>query len=101
MRPGAPTLVDKEFEYHRRKRTDKTYFSSTLPLDLEGEKRFRIASKVIDSSERWGFVTEHDETVLRITQGGRQEVVARFLEDDRHIFMLTFQRFTTRTGKPH
>ena len=35
------------------------------------------------------------------TDGGRQEVVAKFYEDNRGVYVLTIQRFTTETGVPH
>ncbi|HXM47604.1 MAG TPA: Shedu immune nuclease family protein [Pyrinomonadaceae bacterium] len=41
------------------------------------------------------------EHVIRVTDGGRQEIVAKFYEDTRGIFTLTIQRFTTESGEPH
>jgi hypothetical protein len=60
----------------------------------------RIASKVIDGSDRYAFAKEKGEVLLRRTEGGRQELVAKFFEDDREINVLTIQRFET-SGSPH
>lgn len=93
-----------EFEYHKNKRPDKTYVSRSLAAGGFGDesgRRIRIASKVFDSSEALSFVREHDQLVIRETAGGRQEIVAKFYEDNRGVFAITIQRFTTATAVPH
>jgi hypothetical protein len=87
-----------DYEYHRNKKPDKTYISKSLSFSSQEGRKIRIASKVIDSLETHSFVSEKDEHVIRVTDGGRQEIVAKFYEDTRGIFTLTFQRFTTETG---
>lgn len=92
---------DQEYDFHRNKRSDKTYVSRSLPVDSESTRTFRIASKVIDSPETHEIARELGEHVIRVTAGGRQEIVAKFFEDTRGVFVLTIQRFTTDTGNPH
>jgi len=55
----------------------------------------------MDSPETHSFVLEKAEHVIRVTDGGRQEIVAKFYEDTRGIFTLTIQRFTVKTGERH
>jgi hypothetical protein len=93
-----------EFEYHKNKKPGKTYVSKSLPvsnLGQQSDRCFRIASKVFDSTETHTFAREHGKQVVRVTAGGRQEIVARFYEDDRGVFSLIIQRFTTATDAPH
>lgn len=98
------------FDYHKNKKTGKTYISSSIvPAERPGEfgvqtepgRRIRIASKVIDGQAAHRFLQEHGEEVIRVTDGGRQEVVAKFYEDDRGIFTLQLQRYSVNDGKPH
>jgi Domain of unknown function (DUF4263) len=91
-------MQEDPFEYHRNKRTGKTYVSSRIPTS---ERRLRIASKVIDSADSHEFVLERGEHLIRVTNGGRQEIIAKFYEDDRSIFTLQIQRFNVRDGKPY
>ena len=78
-----------EAEIHANKRTDKTYVSPRIPT-IRGA--LRIASKVIDS-EGMHFTTVKDEVLLRRTPSGRTEIIAKFLEDDRNVTVLTLQSF--------
>lgn len=87
-----------EFEIHQHKRTDKTYFSPRIPI-ADG-RTLRIASKVLDG-EALVYAKEKGELVLRRTPRGRKEIVAKFLEDERHIGVLTIQSFNPETGSPH
>jgi hypothetical protein len=93
--------MTEEYEYHQNKLPDKTYISKSLAFSSQSERRFRIASKVIDSPESYSFALEKAEHVIRVTEGGRQEIVAKFFEDNRGVYVLTLQRFTTDTGAPH
>jgi hypothetical protein len=90
--------MDSDRDYHFNKRTDKTYVSKRLPW-IAG-RSFRIASKVMDGEVGQHFATELNEVVIRRTVSGRQEVIAKFFEDDRRIFTLTFQRWLTDIGRP-
>ncbi len=93
--------MDDEETIHFRKRTDKTYVSPSISVYGAVGRRIRIASKVIDSAAGYKHATERGELVLRVTSGGRQEIVAKFYEDDRGIFVLTFQRYRSDTGGPY
>jgi hypothetical protein len=93
--------MSKEYEYHQNKRPDKTYVSKSLSFSTQADRRFRIASKVLDSPQTYSFAIEHGEHVIRLTGGGRQEIIAKFYEDNRAVFGLTIQRFTSRGGEPH
>lgn len=102
-------MPDDPFDYHKNKKPRKTYVSRSivsserpgeLGIQAEPGRRFRIASKVIDGTESHAFVQELGEHLIRVTDGGRQEVIAKFYEDDRGIFTLQIQRFSVRDGKP-
>lgn len=93
--------MSEDYEYHQNKNPEKTYVSKSLSFSSQPDRRFRIASKVIDSAETHSFAQEKGEHVIRVTDGGRQEIVAKFYEDNRGVFVLTIQRFTTDTGAPH
>jgi hypothetical protein len=93
--------MTEDYQYHQNKKPDKTYISKSLSFSAQAGRKIRIASKVLDSSEAHSFVLEKAEHVIRVTDGGRQEIVAKFYEDTRGIFTLTIQRFTVKTGEPH
>ena len=46
------------------------------------------------------IVKDKDELILRTTATGIQQVKAKFLEDDRRISHLWFQRWNTKTDYP-
>ena len=80
-------MPDEE-EIHRKKRTGKTYIS---PRVETAAGPLRIASKVLDS-EGLEFVKVKNEVVLRRTPTGRTEIIAKFLEDNRQLTVVTLQR---------
>lgn len=86
-----------EVEIHRNKFPNKTYISPQVPT-LEGP--LRIASKVIDSEGAY-YAKVKKEIVLRRTPSARIEIVAKFLEDDRKLTVLTIQQFNGNNGQPH
>jgi hypothetical protein len=95
---------EEAFEIHQNKRKHKVYVSRSIvtgEAPNEVPRRFRIASKVLDSPTGYEFVTEAGEHVIRITGGGKQEVIVKFYEDDRDILGITLQRFSVSNGKPH
>jgi hypothetical protein len=75
-----------------QRRTDKTIISRRFAGGLTGEK-MRIASHIVDGQPGLRFATVKDEVMLRQTTGGRYEIKATFLEDDRSIRTLTIQRY--------
>ncbi len=89
--------------YHLNKRPEKTYVTKRIPGEMKdgSEGRgIRIASKVFDTPENHAFSVERGQVVIRVTPGGREEVVAKFYEDDRSIFQLVIQRFKRINLKP-
>jgi hypothetical protein len=98
--------MSDDYGYHVTKWPHKTYISKSIGTKSHTdmgpeERRIRIASKVMDSNETHEFARERGELVIRVTQGGRQEIIAKFYEDTRGVYVLTLQRFTTDTGIPH
>lgn len=102
----------KEYDYFANKRTDRVYLSRSISQKSfkkdektnkvkEIERPIRIVSKVIDSEEDHQFIKDGKQVSLRITPGGRQEIVAKFYEDNRGIFVLQIQKYTKKTGSPH
>jgi hypothetical protein len=92
-------MIDDERSIHFNKLPNKTYVSKRLPY--ERGRSFRIASKVFDSREGQHFAFDRGELVIRVTSNRRQEIIAKFTEDDRQIFRLTLQRWLTDTGNPY
>ncbi|MBL4559674.1 MAG: DUF4263 domain-containing protein [Labilibaculum sp.] len=102
--------MDEE-SIHKNKKTDKTYISrsiETLNLKPDGKdgviketRNIRIVSKVIDTLEEHHYAMDKKELILRKTAGGRFEIKAKLVEDNRGLFILTFQRFTSASGKPN
>ena len=90
-----------DWEYHIKKKPGKTYISKSLPSFGDSDRKVRIASKVFDSDDDYAFAMIKDESVLRHTKGGRKEIKAKFLEDNRGIFVLNIQGYTSATEKPH
>lgn len=89
--------MDEEAEIHRNKLPGKTYISPAVQI---ADGALRIASKVIDS-EGLHYARVKNEVVLRHTVNGRTEIVAKFLESDRQLRVVTLQAFTPKTGVPH
>lgn len=104
-------MSDDDYEYFRNKRADRVYLSRTLSKKTyrkdddgqieEVERPFRIISKVIDSIESHQFFRQGKQVSLRITEGQRQEVKAKFYEDTRNVQTLQIQKYTIANGFPH
>jgi hypothetical protein len=75
------------------RRTDKAIFSKRFPDVVSGQK-LRIVSRVLDGKEGLQFAKAGEEIVLRTTSGGRFQIKATVLEDDRSIKRLTLQRYS-------
>lgn len=88
--------MPNEEEIHRNKQIGKTYISPRIPT---AGGPLRIASKVLDS-EGLEFAKVKNEVVLRRTPAGRTEIIAKFLEDDRQLTVVTLQAFNGNTGFP-
>lgn len=89
--------MDDEAEIHRKKKVGKTYISSAVTT-IDGP--LRIASKVIDSDGLY-YAKVKKEVVLRRTENARTEIIAKFLESDRELTVVTLQAFGGQTGNPH
>lgn len=85
-----------EAEIHNNKLTGKTYISPRVKTE---QGPLRIASKVIDS-EGLHYATVKKEVVLRRTESGRTEIIAKFMEDSRGLTVVTLQAFNGNTGNP-
>ena len=90
--------MDDEEQIHRNKLPNKTYISPRIYIDEH--EAVRIASKVIDSDGLY-YATVKKEIVLRRTEKGRTEIIAKFLESTRGLRVLTIQAFNGQTGAPH
>lgn len=89
-------MADEE-KFHRNKLPGKTYVSPRIYIDAH--EAIRIASKVIDS-DGLHYATVKKETVLRRTEKGRTEIIAKFLESTRELRVVTIQSFNGQTGTP-
>ncbi|MGO8575141.1 Shedu immune nuclease family protein [Rhizobium leguminosarum] len=62
----------------------------------------RIANKFVDGKGGFEFATVKGEAVLRETSGGRFQIKATFIEDDRSFKTVTIQRFSENGAqRPH
>jgi len=66
----------------------KTYISPSLKAFGESNRKVRIASKVIKSPDNYAFGTIKDEVVLRHKENAESYIAAKFIEDNRGIFIL-------------
>lgn len=78
----------------------KTYISPRLDAFGDSDRKVRIASKVIESPDSYAFAKIQDEVVLRHKEGAKSHITAKFLEDNRGIFVLSIQGYTNATEKP-
>ena len=69
----------------------KTYISPRLDAFGDSDRKVRIASKVIESPDSYAFAKIQDEVVLRHKEGAKSYITAKFLEDNRGIFVLSIQ----------
>lgn len=79
----------------------KTYISPSLQSFGNKDKKVRIASKVLPSTDGYEYVKERDEIVLRKKPDAATYITAKFLEDNRGVFVLTVQKFMIETGQPY
>jgi hypothetical protein len=61
----------------------------------------RYVSKVINSEKILGEVKEKGVIQLRITDSGKQEILAKVLEMSNKVYVLSLQRYTKESGSPH
>jgi Domain of unknown function (DUF4263) len=96
MNNEQPIMQSEDERYFNAKRPGRTYTSKSIEVNLHDgtKKHFRYVSKVIDQKYEHAEVSLKGETVLRVTRGGRQQIIAKVWEDTRGIFILTIQRYT-------
>jgi Domain of unknown function (DUF4263) len=88
--------MDDERNFHFNKQPNTTYFSKRIAPTI-GEP-LRILSSVVETAGALRFAKVKNEILLRATPGGRVEIKATILEDDRDIQTLTIQKFTPASG---
>lgn len=86
---------------YKNPKEGKTYISPSLKAFGDSNRRVRIASKVIESPDSYAFGMIRDEVVLRHKEDAKSYITAKFLEDNRGIFVLNIQGYTVATDKPH
>jgi len=86
---------------YQNPKSGKTYISQSLNAFGDSQRKVRIASKVIDSPDSYAFALIKGELVLRHKEGAATYIKAKFLEDNRGIFLLNIQGYTVATDKPH
>lgn len=79
----------------------KTYISPRLDAFGDSGRKVRIASKIIESKDSFAFAKIKDELVLRHKENASSNIVAKFFEDSRGVFVLSIQGYTVATEKPH
>lgn len=90
------TDINNNDEYFASQRaTDKTYFSESFIPSFSGFKR-KFAHKILDS-DRNEFLLK-DEVTLGVSVGGKRQLKALFLQDDRKIEKLILQQFGIDDG---
>ena len=103
--------MTEDYEYFQNKRADRVYLTRSLSQKLyrktadgeveEFERPFRIVSKIVDCTESHQFFRDGKQVSLRITQGQRQAIKAKFYEDTRGVETLQIQKYTVEGGTPH
>ena len=79
----------------------KTYISPSLKDFDDPKRKVRIASKVIESPDSYAFAKIKDEVVLRHRENAKSHITAKFMEDNRGIFVLSIQGYSVAAQKPH
>jgi hypothetical protein len=86
---------------YKNPKEGKTYISPSLPAFHDSERKVRIASKVIESPDAYAFAKIKDEVVLRHKEEAKTYIKAKFLEDDRGVFVLSIQGYSVAADKPY
>lgn len=66
-----------------------------------GRGPMRYAETRLEDTDALEYAVEKGEVVLRQTPTGARQLKAKFFETNRHIFQLTLNFFTEKTGNPH
>ncbi len=79
----------------------KTYISPSLPSFADPNRKIRIATKLLEQPDIYAYALEKGELVLRHKEDAKTTITAKFFEDNRGISVLSIQRYTIETAKPH
>ena len=89
---------------------EKDYFDGRLKGRLYISKQFndkfskqekRFVYKITESEHQESFIKVKNEVILAIKHGGRHQLKALVIEDNKGIESLIIQTFTGSTGSPH
>ncbi len=86
---------------YKNPKEGKTYISPSLKAFGDTDRKIRIASKVINSPDSYAFGTIKDEIILRHKENAQSYISAKFIEDNRGVFVLNIQGYSVATDKPH
>lgn len=89
----------EDYDYARKRKPGRLYISKRFQFKPT-DPVMRNAHRVFPSDAMPVLVKEHDEIILRTTHKGVQQVKAKFVEDDRRILTLWFQRWSVTKGWP-
>ena len=88
-----------DFEYANARLPGRLYVSKRFRYKSDGPD-FRLGHRAFPSDDLRVLMKELDQVILRTTGKGVQQVRAKFLEDDRRIQTLWFQRWNVEKGWP-
>jgi hypothetical protein len=96
-------MLENDNNFIDNKQTNKVYVSRRIEHTAQDGSiiPLRYVSKVINSEKILGDVKERGVIQLRITDSGKQEILAKVLELSNRIYVLTIQRYSKATGSPH
>src|SRR5688500_9578166 len=77
------------------------YISPSLASFTKPTRKVRIATKLIEHQVMYAFAQVKEDLGLMHHEGAEPCITAKFLEDDRGIFVLSIQGYTAATSKPH
>lgn len=89
----------EDYEYAKARLPGRLYVSKRFRFKPE-EPYIRFGHRAFPSDAMPVLVKEHEEIILRTTSKGVQQVKAKFVEDDRSIPLLWFQRWSVAKGWP-
>jgi hypothetical protein len=93
----ARTVMDN----YQNPQPGKTYISPGLPDFNDPSRKVRIATKLIVHPATYAYAQEKKEVVLRQKEEAKSCIRAKFFEDDRGMLVLSIQKYTVATMKPH
>lgn len=89
----------EEYDYASKRVPGRLYISQRRRF-TPTEPAIRYARRAFPSDAMPTLMKEREEIILRTTEKGVQQVKAKFVEDDRRILTLWFQRWSVARGLP-